>query len=500
MANGLVNELEELKPQEAVGFGTRDMRARKAPLRSALIRWETLRRVARVITLAALDAAGVFLAIWTALELKAFVRDQANLQVSFEQTVDVAPLAILVTLLLFARSDLYADRALRPGFTRIVASMFQVTVVVLVYAIAEGNEFQSYYIFYGSLFFSLAYLSAFRWLFDRVSGFALRKAGYRRRAVIVGKGDQIDAVAHALGGGSDPPLDPVGFVSLTPRPENGMKNLGSLEQLESYFGDIDEVLIADPDFPQEKAVELVDLCHHHGVRVRVAPSTMEILMDRVEFIPGQTVPLFELKPPVFEGIDFVVKRSFDVVVAGLLVLFLSPLLLFAAVAVRFSTPGPVIYRSVRRGLGGQPFECFKFRTMFRDADERQLELEGENEKGGAIFKMRRDPRVTPIGRFLRRWSIDELPQLFNVLRGQMSLVGPRPLPERDYQQLEDWHRKRYLVLPGMTGLWQVSGRSELDFDELVRLDFLYLERWSVFLDLSILLKTIPAVLRARGAW
>ena len=279
-----------------------------------------------------------------------------------------------------------------------------------------------------------------------------------------------------------------------------MKNLGSLDQLGNYFGQIDEVLIADPDFPQDQAVELVELCHQHGVRVRVAPSTMEILMDRVEFIPGQTVPLFELKPPVFEGIDFVVKRTFDIVVAAGLVLFLSPLLLFAAVTIRLSSPGPVIYRSMRPGIGGAPFECFKFRTMYADADARQDELERENEKGGAIFKMRNDPRVTRIGRFLRRWSVDELPQLFNVLRGDMSLVGPRPLPERDYARLEDWHRKRYLVLPGMTGLWQVSGRSELDFDELVRLDFLYLERWSVFLDLSILLKTIPAVLRARGAW
>ena len=120
--------------------------------------------------------------------------------------------------------------------------------------------------------------------------------------------------------------------------------------------------------------------------------------------------------------------------------------------------------------------------------------------GGAIFKIRRDPRVTRAGVFLRRWSLDELPQLFNVLRGDMSLVGPRPLPERDYERLEEWHRKRYLVLPGLTGLWQVSGRSELDFDELVRLDFLYLERWSVFLDLTILLKTLPAVFRSRGAW
>ena len=143
---------------------------------------------------------------------------------------------------------------------------------------------------------------------------------------------------------------------------------------------------------------------------------------------------------------------------------------------------------------------FKFRSMYRDAPELQAELELLNEADGALFKIRRDPRVTPIGRFLRRFSLDELPQLANVIRGEMSLVGPRPLPMRDFERLEEWHKKRYLVLPGITGLWQVSGRSELDFDDLVRLDFLYLERWSVFLDLVIMLKTIPAVLSRRGAF
>jgi lipopolysaccharide/colanic/teichoic acid biosynthesis glycosyltransferase len=138
--------------------------------------------------------------------------------------------------------------------------------------------------------------------------------------------------------------------------------------------------------------------------------------------------------------------------------------------------------------------------MYGDADQRQAGLEPLNEKSGALFKIRADPRVTPVGRVLRRFSIDELPQLVNVLRGEMSLVGPRPLPQRDFDRLEDWHRKRYLVLPGITGLWQVSGRADLDFDDLVRLDFLYLERWSVFLDLSILVKTVPAVFSRRGAF
>jgi exopolysaccharide biosynthesis polyprenyl glycosylphosphotransferase len=294
----------------------------------------------------------------------------------------------------------------------------------------------------------------------------------------------------------------VGFISLTPRPANGLVSLGRLEDLGTVVERhrIDEVIIADPDFPEAEAVELVDICHAQGVRVRIAPSTMELLVHRAEFVAGEAVPLFELKPPVFEGVDFAMKRTFDIVVSGLLLLLMSPLLLAIAVAVRFSSRGPVIYRSLRPGIGGSPFPCLKFRTMYRDADQRQADLESLNEATGALFKMKDDPRMTPVGRILRRYSLDELPQLINVLRGEMSLVGPRPLPQRDFDMLEPWHKKRYLVLPGVTGLWQVSGRSELDFDDLVRLDFLYLERWSVFLDLTILVKTLPAVLSRRGAF
>jgi exopolysaccharide biosynthesis polyprenyl glycosylphosphotransferase len=227
---------------------------------------------------------------------------------------------------------------------------------------------------------------------------------------------------------------------------------------------------------------------------------MEIMTHRHELVPGQTVPLFELKPPVFEGVDFVVKRTFDFVGASLLIVVMSPVLFAIAASIKLTSRGPVLFRSRRPGIGGQPFDCLKFRTMHTDAEQRQAELEGENEASGALFKIRRDPRLTRLGGLLRRFSLDELPQLFNVLRGEMSLVGPRPLPQRDFDRLQDWHRKRYLVLPGITGLWQVSGRSELGFDELVRLDFLYLERWSVFLDFSILLKTVPAVLMRKGAF
>jgi exopolysaccharide biosynthesis polyprenyl glycosylphosphotransferase len=497
VSSGLAKELREVEPTDALV--ERDVRAGKPLILGSILRFESLRRLGRIAMLAGLDVAALFLAIWTALAIKTAVVSPDALDITFGQTKEVAPLACLVMLLLFARSGLYRDRAQRPGFSRVIASLFQVTLVVLIYAEIEGENFQSYYIFYGSLFFALLYVSALRWAFERVSGAILRAAGYRRRAVLVGSSANIEAVSHALGDSSQ--IEPYGFVSRKGGAMHlGLRDFRSLEELERHFDAIDEVLIADPDFPQEQAVELVDRCHRHGVRVRVAPSTMEILMDRVEFVPGQAVPLFELKPPVFEGVDFAIKRTFDLVGAALLVLVMSPFLGLIALAIKLTSRGPVLFRSTRPGIGGRPFVCLKFRTMVQGAESRQHELEVHNELEGALFKIREDPRVTRVGPFLRRWSIDELPQLLNVLRGEMSLVGPRPLPQRDYERLEDWHRKRYLVLPGMTGLWQVSGRSELDFDELVRLDFLYLERWSVFLDLAILLRTIPAVFRAKGAW
>ena len=498
MGNGLARELQEVKPASPVTLPSRDVRAGSSPFLGGILRFETLRRGGRVVALAALDVAGMFLAIYTALLIKTLVRSPDVVERTFGQAKDVAPLACLVMLLLFARSGLYRDRAQRPGFTTVASSLFQVTVVIALYAVIEGFEFSSYYIFYGSLFFALIYVMAFRWIFERVSGAVLHAAGYRRRAVLVGSGSHVDAVAHALRDNST--VEPFGYVSLSTRSSEALRDFGSLQALERHFDAIDEVLIADPEFPQDQAVELVDRCHQHGIRVRVAPSTMEILMDRVEFVPGQSLPLFELKPPVFEGIDFVVKRVFDLLGASLLLLFLSPVLAVIAIAIKIDSRGPVLYRSRRPGIGGHGFACLKFRTMEHGAEALQDTLEEHNEKAGALFKIREDPRVTTVGAFLRRYSLDELPQLVNVLRGEMSLVGPRPLTMRDYEKLEDWHRKRYLVLPGLTGLWQVSGRSLLSYEVRVELDVRYARKCSLRTDVGILLRTIPSVLRGVGAF
>jgi len=505
LANGAI-DLDQRQQPAPAALPDRDVRRKRPPALSFLLRMATLRRGLRVLSLLALDFAGVWAALFVALLLKALIKGGYDLgqaaHFASGQTSDSLAFAYLLTVLLFARSDLYAERSRRPGLTRIVTSLFQVTIVALIFSIASGHSFSSYYIFYGSLALGIVTISSLRWAHTRVTGWLLAAAGYSRRTLLVGSGRHLDQVAHALVGSPQSEIEPIGYVSLTPRPDNGLRSLGELADLPAILAEhrVQDVIIADPDFPQEQAVELVDVCHQRGVEVHVAPSTMGILTQRAEFVPGQSLPLFTLKPLVLEGVDFAVKRTFDVLGALLLLLLLSPLLLAIALAVELTSRGPVLYRSARPGMGGAPFDCLKFRTMRADAEDAQDELEGLNEMDGALFKIREDPRLTRVGRLLRRFSLDELPQLVNVVRGEMSLVGPRPLPLRDFERLEDWHKKRYLVLPGITGLWQVSGRADLDFDDLVRLDFLYLERWSVALDLVILLKTLPAVLTRRGAF
>src|SRR5216684_5841020 len=325
---------------------TNDVRRKRPPALSFLLRMETVRTLARIASLLALDFAGVFLAIYTALSIKALVRDGFDAQTISTETRHTVAFAYLVTALLFARSGLYANRAQRPGLSRIVACLFQVAVVALIFSVVNGDHFSSYYIFYGSFFFAVVFVGSFRAAYEWATGALLRAAGYRRRTVLVGSGKQIEAVAHALANGGHE-IELVGYASLTPRPENGLKSLGTVENLPAVLERerVDEVLIADPDFPEQRGVTLVDECHRLGVKVRVAPSTMGLLVHRGEFVPGQSVPLFELTPPVFEGIDYAVKRTFDFVGATILLLVLSPVLLLIAVAVRLSSRGPVVYRS-----------------------------------------------------------------------------------------------------------------------------------------------------------
>jgi exopolysaccharide biosynthesis polyprenyl glycosylphosphotransferase len=464
-----------------------------------------LRRLVSIVTLVVLDVSGLALGLYVALILRAVYYGEHPVLwgLPWKAEEDWLPFLALVTVLVFWRAGLYAPREYRGGGGRIVSSLVLVTVLTLFFAVGTGYQHTTYGLYPTAFALVLAAIALLRGCYELITRDVWKLAGVRRRAVLVGEGAGLVDLRRTLGlgrGGID--YDFLGAVSSTADDDAPIELLGSLEDLPRVLDEhtVDELIVTGSDYDQARLLEIVDEAHSRGVKVRIAPTTTELLVQRAQYVPGQGVPLFELRPPVFAGMDWVLKKAFDLLVSAFLLVVLAPVWAVIAVAVKLSSPGPIFYRDRRIGLRETEFAMFKFRSMYVDAAERQAALEGANEASGPLFKIRDDPRVTRVGRVLRRYSIDELPQVLNVLRGEMSLVGPRPLPVRDYVQLDDWHRKRYLVLPGMTGLWQVSGRIALSFDDLVRLDFYYLENWSIWLDISILAKTLPAVLARRGAY
>ncbi len=263
---------------------------------------------------------------------------------------------------------------------------------------------------------------------------------------------------------------------------------------------VDEVIIALPSTMHQHAIRSVKLCERLGTSFKLIPDVYELNLSRIDMEAIEGIPLIGIKQVSLNTVQRLTTRLIDIIVSALVLLLGSPLWICLALAVRFSSPGPIIYKQIRIGLNGQPFPFYKFRTMYKDADQRLAQLLGQNEAKGPLFKMKADPRRTPLGKFLRRTSLDEIPQLFSILKGDMSLVGPRAAVPREVAQYEEWQKGRLAIKPGLTGLWQVRGRSDLSFDEGVLMDLYYIENWSLRLYLQILLRTIPAVLFSRGAY
>jgi exopolysaccharide biosynthesis polyprenyl glycosylphosphotransferase len=274
--------------------------------------------------------------------------------------------------------------------------------------------------------------------------------------------------------------------------------LGALEKT----GADTVVITSADDLPPERVRELSWSLEPGRQHLVVAPSLTDIGGPRIHTRPVQGLPLIHVETPTYEGRKLYTKRAFDVVGSAALIVLLSPVLLVLALTVRLGSPGPVLFRQERIGLNGGTFQMIKFRSMVVDAEERlqAINSDGRMEGNDILFKMKNDPRVTSIGRVMRRYSLDELTQLFNVLRGDMSLVGPRPPLQREVEQYDKRVHRRFLVKPGMTGLWQVSGRSDLSWDDSVRLDLFYVENWSLVGDIVILWKTGRAVVASSGAY
>ncbi|MBM3665823.1 MAG: sugar transferase [Actinobacteria bacterium] len=492
-------------PQEAgERLASRDVRF--VPILRGRQGRDYIRRALSVVALLAIDISSVFLGLYAVLAFKLILQGQpidSGAIWSVEQKA--LPLATITLVLVFAKYGLYAEREERGGSSRILSAITVSTLIVLALTLASGWRFNTFYIFYSSWFAIAVLVIVLRASWDSVTALVLDWITFERRALIVGNPDITVPIAESITRGSN---DRHGVAYRVVGTHSLVAGVGTEHELPAAReldlmldpAQIDEVILAGQAGRDQSILDLLDVCRRRSIPVRLAPTTAQLLSHSIRAVPAPGLPLFELRPPVLSGLAFYAKRAFDLVVGALLVVLLSPIMLLAAAAIWFDDRGPITYRNRRMGVEAHPFDCLKFRTMRVRADQQQADLEHRNEADGALFKIADDPRVTKVGKVIRRFSIDELPQLFNVLKGEMSLVGPRPLPERDFLLLDDLHKKRYLVLPGMTGLWQVSGRADLSFDELVRLDFYYIETWSIWLDLVILVRTVPAVLFKKGAY
>lgn len=297
-------------------------------------------------------------------------------------------------------------------------------------------------------------------------------------------------------------LDATDPAPLASEPPLRASRLGDLDDLSLVVGScaVDQVILALPFWENHRLPALVQSCRRLDVPFMIAPDLFELSFDRVDVTNVSGVPLIGLKELSLTGWNFVLKRGIDLALVLLTLPLTLPLTSLIALLIRLDSPGPILFPQVRVGRRDRAFTLLKFRTMVPNAEAIKAELQALNEADGPLFKMRNDPRVTGIGRFLRRTSLDELPQLWNVLCGEMSLVGPRPGLPAEVEQYQLWQLRRLEVLPGLTGLAQVLGRSDISFDEMVRLDIYYTENWTVEMDLRILLMTIPAVLARRGAY
>ena len=475
--------------------------------RPALTAWQP-RVLSVMLLLGDLTATNVaFFLAWYfryALELGGVVVDEFD--TPYETYVPVQlGLSLVVALALYARRlySLPKSASWLDEVSGVISS--SALGVMIAFATVSMTRYpaQSRLTYIYAWFFCIVLVSCWRLVFRLFRAWLHRRDIAVERVLVVGNNQLSWLIMQSLADQADRGYRVVGFVGLEPGADFGrFKALGTLNDLPEILSahQVSQVFIALPSVPHREVLQIIEECRRRGVQPHVVPDLYEMSLSQVDLDTINGIPLIGFKEVSIRGWNLIVKRALDVSVSAVGLLVLSPLLALIAIAIKLDSPGPVLFKQVRLGKGGIPFTVYKFRSMYDGADKQRDLLRAFNEVRGPIFKMRNDPRMTRVGRILRRTSLDELPQLWNVLRGEMSLVGPRPPIPEEVEQYEPWHFKRLAVAPGMTGIWQVSGRSRLSFDEMVVLDIFYVENWSLGLDLRILLRTIPAVISGGGAF
>lgn len=449
------------------------------------------------------------LAYWLRYEVQLFRTVEPSFYVTYTVYWPVVLLFTTLLILVFRHQGLYRVRrsfSWLEEFYAILNGTATGTIITIVIVFLHSPSFYSRIIFIYASLFTVGLLSMSR-LFKLALLWKLRRQGIGvKRLLIVGLGEVGRSVIRAVMAHPENGLQIIGFLDDDPvkqetniGPFKAFGTIGKLDEvlLTEY---VDEVVITLPWQYHHKILSIMVHCEYKGVRVRIVPDLFQMTMTQMRISEIAGIPMISTREVSISGLNQVVKRGLDLIAATSLLIILAPIMGLIALLIKLESAGPVLFTQTRVGKNGRLFTIYKFRSMVADAEAQQDTLENLNEANGPLFKIKRDPRITISGRWLRKFSLDELPQLYNVLRGDMSLIGPRPPLPKEVAQYQEWHKRRLEVAPGITGLGQVSGRSELTFDEVALLDIYYIENWSLVLDTKILLQTIPRVILGSGAY
>jgi len=506
-----VEEISDEELQAIISEATRGLLRRPVSRR--------LEVAARVAVRMAVDSLALWLAIWmaywlrfeSAWFLRLFPPEDAVPLGTIAITLALTSPVLFMALKACGLYDVYRRVRILDGIPRIVGAVNAYVVLTLIFTFLINSHAtpRGFIVFFWA--FTIVFLFLGRTLLQSLFSLLGMSEAVMRNTLIVGAGKVGKSLAGKLVKHKCFGLRPIGFLDDDPlfadfkEPAlRDLRVLGSLDQIDRVIEDfnVERVVIAFSGASSEKLLDIASVCNKLGVECSVIPRLFEIITDEVKVNEIGGVPLIRLREKKLRGYQTLLKTVEDYVLGTLFLLAALPIILVTAVAIKLDSPGPVFFRHKRVGKNGKCFNCLKFRSMVDGADKMQAELvrsNPDNEFGWLCWKEKEDPRVTRVGRWIRKFSIDELPQLFNVLAGQMSLVGPRPHIKEEVQQYKKWHHQRLNVKPGITGLWQVSGRSELPFDEMIKLDLYYIETWSLWQDIKILLRTVAAVLKTEGA-
>ena len=448
--------------------------------------------------MAVTDSALVLVALWLAYRIRF---PDAGLHLDFLLVMVLAP---VLTLAIFGGFRLYSVHQFAPAeeFRRVVLAISLTITAIVMFSFWSKASLARAWVFY-SWILSLALVLASRQLWRAQVRKVRARGGLMLRTLVVGTNDEAERLvdvmrSDALG------FAPIGFVATDrafARP-GALPVVGHMRELRELIREqaADCVFVASSAIRAEDMRQVSKTVRLEDVEVRVTANLPEVLSSRLSVQPVGGLMTLSLKPARLSGPQAAAKRTFDLVVSVLALVVTAPLWAAIAAAIKLTSRGPVLYRQERVGQRGRPFTVLKFRTMVVGADLLLDKLRERNEASGPLFKLKDDPRVTKVGRWLRTWSLDELPQLLNVVKGEMSLVGPRPPLPAEVSAYEEWQLDRLEVPPGITGLWQVSGRSLLSFEDYVRLDLFYIENWSLTYDLYILARTVGVLVSRKGAY